>query len=68
VFADGLSGEVDLSGLVLSPKAGIFAKLADAAIFAQVRLEYGAVSWPGELDLAPDAMHEEIQKRGKWAL
>jgi hypothetical protein len=67
-FADGLSGEVDMSGMVHSPRAGVFGKLTDAALFAQVRLEYGAVTWPGELDLAPDAMHEAIRQRGKWVL
>ena len=68
VFADGLSGEVDMSGMLHSSRAGVFAKLADATLFARVGLEYGAVSWPGELDLAPDAMHEAIQRSGKWVL
>jgi hypothetical protein len=28
----------------------------------------GVVTWPGELDLAPDAMHDELQKNGGWLL
>lgn len=68
VFADGLTGVVDVSGLVRSPRAGVFAALEDPALFAQVRVEYGAVTWPGELDLAPDSMHAEIQKHGEWRL
>jgi len=67
-FADGLAGIVDLAGLVHSPRAGVFAALADPALFAQVTLEYGAVSWPGDVDLAPDAMHSEIQKHEVWTL
>lgn len=67
-FADGLSGMVDMSRMVHSPKAGVFAALADPSLFAQVRLEFGAVAWPGELDLAPDAMHAEIQEHREWAL
>ncbi|MHB8302463.1 MAG: DUF2442 domain-containing protein [Acidobacteriaceae bacterium] len=67
-FADGLRGVVDMSGLVHSPKAGVFAALADPHIFAQVKLEHGAVTWPGEVDLAPDAMHTAIQKHGEWSL
>lgn len=67
-FADGLTGTVDLSGLVHSPKAGVFAALADPALFAQVALDYGAVTWPGDVDLAPDAMHSEIQQHGVWRL
>jgi len=68
VFADGLSGTVDLSGLVHSPEAGVFRALADPALFAQVMLSYGAVAWPGDLDLAPDAMHAAIKEHGEWSL
>ena len=67
-FADGLTGMVDLSRLVHSPQAGVFAALADPSLFAQVRLDYGAVAWPGELDLAPDAMYAAIQKNKVWSL
>ena len=67
-FADGLTGMVDLSGMVHSPKAGVFARLADPSLFAQVTLDYGAVAWPGELDLAPDAMHAAIQEHQVWSL
>jgi len=65
-FADGISGTVDMANLVHSPKAGVFAALADPALFAQVTLDYGAVVWPGEVDLAPDAMHAAIQQHGEW--
>ena len=68
VFADGIGGLVDMSRLVHSPKAGVFAELADPRMFAQARLEYGAVAWPGELDLAPDAMHDAIEQHGEWSL
>jgi hypothetical protein len=67
-FADGLKGTVDISALVHSPNAGVFAPLAEPSLFAQARLDYGAVSWPGDLDLAPDAMHEAIQEHKVWAL
>ena len=67
-FADGLTGMVDMSGLIHSTKAGVFAALADPSLFAQVKLDYGAVAWPGELDLAPDAMHAAIKEHGEWSL
>jgi hypothetical protein len=63
---DGLKGIVDLRDLVDSPQAGVFASLRDRALFEQVCLQHGAVTWPGEIDLAPDAMHEAIQARGEW--
>jgi len=67
-FADGLTGMVDMSRLVHSPQAGVFAALADPSLFQQVTLDYGAVAWPGELDLAPDAMHAAIQEQQVWSL
>jgi len=67
-FVDGTEGEVHMMGLVQSRDAGVFAALGDPAVFAQAFVEHGAVSWPGELDLAPDAMYREIKKAGMWVL
>ena len=67
-FMDGATGEVDLSRLITSDTAGIFAQLRDPVVFAQAHVEYGVVVWPGEIDLAPDAMYDEIQKNGRWVL
>ncbi|MGO9173314.1 MAG: DUF2442 domain-containing protein [Rhodomicrobium sp.] len=52
--------------MLTKPDAGVFAALSDAALFGQVYLEYGAVTWPGEIDLGPDAMYREIQSAGSW--
>jgi hypothetical protein len=65
---DGVFGIVDASALVNSPNAGVFAALRDETLFRQAFIQYGAVTWPGELDLAPDAMHDEIQAHGEWVL
>ena len=67
-FVDGLEGEVDMSARVKSPAAGVFAVLADPDKFARVFVDHGAVTWSGELDLAPEAMHAEITANGKWVL
>jgi hypothetical protein len=67
-FIDGTAGIVDLSARVVSPKAGVFAQLRDPDTFAQVYIEYGAVTWPGEIALAPDAMHDEIKAHGEWKI
>jgi len=42
--------------------------MADPARFVEVYVEHGAVTWPGELDLAPDAMYQEIKNHGEWKL
>lgn len=59
---------VDMNSLVHSPRAGVFAELADPARFAQAYVEYGAVTWPGGPDLAPDAMYAELKETGIWIL
>jgi hypothetical protein len=47
----------------------VFSHLSDPVKFSQVTVVGGAVTWPGELDLAPDAMHEEIKQRGgEWVV
>lgn len=67
-FADGTRGDVDMRRLISSPNAGVFAKLRDATEFARAYVAEGAVTWPGELDLAPDAMHAAIAADGRWVL
>jgi hypothetical protein len=67
-FVDGLTGVVDLAALIASERAGVFARLRDRSLFEQVRVEMGAVVWPGELDLAPDAMHAAIKANGEWRI
>jgi hypothetical protein len=67
-FNDGTQGTVALSGLVHSSRAGVFAVLRDEALFSQVTLSCGAATWPGELDLAPDAMYDAIRRDGEWVL
>lgn len=57
-----------MMAMVNSSEAGVFVALRDEALFHQVRLEWGVVAWPGELDLAPDAMYEEIKQHGEWIL
>jgi Protein of unknown function (DUF2442) len=60
-FLDGLEGVVDMSRLVASPNAGVFAALADSEAFNRVFVSVGAVCWPDGLDIAPDAIYAEIK-------
>jgi hypothetical protein len=60
-FADGLAGEVRFAPEHLT---GVFTPLSDPAFFKQVYLDQGAVAWPGQIDLAPDAMYQEIKEKG----
>jgi len=67
-FVDGTEGTVDMSGFVRNPEAGVFAPLRDELFFRQVRVELGVVTWPGNIDISPDAMHEAIANHGEWVL
>ncbi len=60
-FRDGLVGEVRFTS---SAFHGVFAHLRDPARFAEAEVVLGAVSWPGELDLAPDRLHADIKRDG----
>lgn len=64
-FEDGLEGTVRFKPSHLT---GVFEALKNEAYFKKAFVNYGAVTWPGELDLAPDAMHKEIKDHGEWVL
>jgi hypothetical protein len=63
---DGTSGIVDMSALVNSADAGIFAALKAGQLFQQVHIELGAITWPNGADLDPAWVHEEIGKNKTW--
>ena len=65
-FVDGIEGEVLLAGLIERAGAGVFAELRDEGIFRKAYVELGVVTWPGNLDLAPDAMYDVIRESGTW--
>lgn len=57
-FADGVEGMADLSELV---GKGVFAAWHDYDFFRQAYIaDYGSLTWPGELDLCPDALWLQV--------
>ena len=60
-FKDGPAGRVQLRREKLT---GVLAPLRDPQFFEQVFVDCGAVAWPGEIDLAPDAMYAQVAKEG----
>ena len=65
---DGTSGIVDMSQLVTSHDAGVFAALADENVFGQARIELGVLTWPNGADLDPEWVHEELGRSRVWVL
>jgi len=41
---------------------------ADFNFFNQAFIDRGAVTWPDNIDLAPDAMYNAIKANGEWVL
>jgi hypothetical protein len=64
-FLDGTEGEIKFYP---SHFTGVFEPLKRPDFFAQARIEHGAVTWPGELDLAPDAMYDALKQHKIWIL
>lgn len=64
-FADGTQGTVQFEQSHLT---GVFQVLKDAAVFRQVYIDSGAVAWPGNIDLAPDALYRVIRQSGRCVL
>jgi hypothetical protein len=64
VFADGLSGEVDVLDRMRGP---IFERARTLDGFSEVFVdaEIGTVAWPGGADLAPDTLYERVHS-GTW--
>ena len=64
-FKDGCEGQVKFLPTFFR---GVFQHLEDKTQFQKVMVVDGVVTWPGELDLAPDAMYQEIKAFGEWVL
>jgi hypothetical protein len=62
-FRDGVEGPVRFLPTFFR---GVFAHLRDPEQFRKVSVVDGVVTWPGDLDLAPDAMHDRIKTGGEW--
>jgi hypothetical protein len=56
-FADGSGGRVQLAP---EDFTGVLAPLREPSFFERAFVDHGAVAWPGEIDLAPDAMYRQI--------
>lgn len=57
-FDDGVRGIVDLSGYA---GVGVFEAWLKPGFFEQVTItDLGALAWPGDLDLCPDALYLKL--------
>lgn len=57
-FDDGLEGDVDLAPKLWGP---VFEQVAtDDHAFAEVTVDEETIVWPGDLDLAPEPLYDEV--------
>jgi len=61
-FNDGVEGVVDIAEVI--PFEGVFARLRDQREFDKVYADpdWGTISWPGNLDLAPEPLHNRVRR------
>ena len=59
-FADGTSGKIQLD---ISELSGALAPLRNPSFFGRAFVDHGAVAWPGDIDLARDAMYRQGVKQ-----
>jgi hypothetical protein len=62
-FTDGSVGERDFEE-ELSRGGPMAQPLLDPAFFAQVFLDCGAPTWPNGYDMAPWALHKDMEQEG----
>ena len=58
----------EAEALVEAADAGVFATLREPETFKAVGIAHGAVSWPNQIELAPDALHAAIRADGRCVL
>jgi hypothetical protein len=60
VFQNGVRGVFDCAPYL---NEGVFRQLHDERLFRAVHVEYGTLVWPGEIDIAPDTVEEDLIRR-----
>ena len=67
-FRDGSSAMLDCSALRTAKHLGVHSALADAAMFDQVSLELGVITWPNGADLDPHWIYQETRDKNVWSV
>ena len=55
------NGEARLFDATPYLERGVFTRLKEPKLFAQARIGFGTVTWPGDLDIAPETLYLRSQ-------
>ena len=58
-FQNGMSGVFDCTAYLKEP---FWSSLSERAIFNQVRVEGGTLTWPNDIDIAPEEVWHQSEK------
>lgn len=67
-FMDGTSGIADCSAIRTADNPGIYAPLREQDYFGQVKLEFGAPTWPNGADLDPGWLYDALRDWETWSV
>jgi hypothetical protein len=67
-FNDDISSIADLSSVTKAKDPGMYAALADPAIFEQATISLGVITWPNGADLDPAWMYERLREEKTWSV
>jgi hypothetical protein len=57
IFNDGTQGVFDLEIFIHKENSGVFRHLQNYKKFQEADLVYGVITWPGNIDIASDALY-----------
>jgi len=60
LFIELENGETGVFDIKPYIETGVFQELRDEYYFSQVYVEYGALTWPHEQDIAPERLYKEM--------
>lgn len=55
IFSDGERRRFDMRPYLHYP---VFRRLENPGFFSLARVDYGTVTWPGDIDIAPETLYE----------
>ena len=58
-FVNGLHGIFDMTPYL---ETGVFKKLKNPSFFNSLRVQYGTLTWPEDIDIAPETIEAEIRR------